>query len=177
MTLRRAVLYAGGASLLVAWFSSAASLSLQRGNHRAAPASVSESPVDDLAQDVQAQARRLKARLAAAPLPQQPIRNPFVFQTRRPQPPAEPVRSTPDILPVVQPAAAAEPLLLLIGLAEQKKPQGLVRTAMLETEASELIIAALGDVILQRYKITAIGADAIELADQTTGTTRRLALH
>ena len=174
MTLRRAVLYAGGASLLAAWFSSAASVSFQR-----QPAALThpEPPADALAAGVEAQAKRLKARLAAAPLPQRPTRNPFAFVIRRVEPvePVRPVRQA-EPQPEMGPPLPPEPALLLIGLAEQKKPEGAVRTAMIETETNELILAVVGDVVLQRYKVTAIGDAAIELADQLTGRTRRLVL-
>ena len=71
MTLRRATLYIGGGSLLVAWFSSAASVSLMRTPPRASGEGPSVSaPTDGVAEAVQAQTRRLRQRLAAAPLPQ-----------------------------------------------------------------------------------------------------------
>jgi hypothetical protein len=81
--------------------------------------------------------------------------------------------------PVAMPAAVAvptEPVLSLIGMAEERRPQGLVRTAMIATEGQELILAAVGDVVVQRYKVTAISADVVELADSETGLVRRLAL-
>ena len=175
MTLRRAVLYIAGASLLAAWFSSAASLSLHR-NRRVANADHSAIPADRLPINMQAQAKRLKARLAAAPLPQQPVRNPFAFASASPEPRAGAVRRAepPALAPV--PIAPPEPSLSLIGVAEQKKGHGLVRTAMIATEADELIMAAVGDTLMQRYKVTAIGPDAVELTDLATGHIRRLAL-
>src|SRR5687768_14446628 len=73
MTLRRATLYAGGASLLIAWFSSAASLSLDRNRPRPAAAVPDAAALTDgVAGHIQAQARRLRDRMAAAPLPQRP---------------------------------------------------------------------------------------------------------
>ena len=81
MTLRRATLYIGGGSLLVAWFSSAASVSLRRTPPRAFSEGQSvAAPTDGVAEAVQAQSRRLRQRLATAPLPQQPLRNPFAFR-------------------------------------------------------------------------------------------------
>jgi hypothetical protein len=71
---------------------------------------------------------------------------------------------------------AVPPALALVGMAEQRKPEGIVRTAMIATESDDLIMAVVGDVVLTRYKVTAIGADAVELADLTTGLARRLAL-
>ena len=65
MTLRRATLYVAGGTLLVAWFSSAASMSLGRNSRRAAGRRDS-APAQNLAVSVQTQARRLKERLAVA---------------------------------------------------------------------------------------------------------------
>jgi hypothetical protein len=175
MTLRRAALYIGGASLLVAWFSSAASLSLQR--HARTIAIEGDQPashIEGLAAQVQQQSRRLRERLASAPLPQQPLRNPFTFRTVSPRPQAAPARRLQ--MAAAAPAEPPEPTLVLIGLAEQKRPQGLVRTAMIATERDELIMATVGDGVLQRYKVTAISEDAVELTDVATGRTRRLAL-
>jgi hypothetical protein len=174
MTIRRAALYTGGGTLLVAWFSSAASMSLQWNPRPARTAKIDTvSPADDLAADMQAQTRRLRQRLASAPVPQPPLRNPFTFETVAPRPRAETVRRV-EMPPSV--AIPAEPVLAMIGMAEDRRPQGVVRTAMIVTEGQDLIVAAVGDTLLQRYKVTAIGPDAVELADAVTGLVRRLAL-
>src|SRR5215203_2586783 len=106
MTLRRATLYVGGGSLLVAWFSSAASLSLMRTPRRAFSETQSlAAPTDGVAATVQAQARRLRQRLATAPLPQEPLRNPFAFRPAPSTTPALRVRAG------IAEAAAIEPLI------------------------------------------------------------------
>lgn len=177
MTVKRAAVYIGSATLLAAWFSSAASLSLQWNDKTPPPASGSApSPTDGLAEDVQAQARRLKERLSASPLPQQPVRNPFAFASAEPSRAARARQAVPDPLPIL-PAPAAEPMLSLIGIAEERRPQGLLRTAMLAADGDQLIVAAIGDVVLTRYTVTVIGTEAIELADSTNGQTRRLVIH
>jgi hypothetical protein len=175
MTLRRATLYIGGASLLVAWFSSAASVSLERGRQQSPPGPpAAASPVDDLAADVQRQTRRLRQRLASAPLPQMPIRNPFEFRTvTRPQ---TAIRRVETVSVPVATSGPVEPALSLIGVAERQLPQGVVRTAMIATEGDELVMATVGDTVLQRYKVTAVSADAAELTDVSTGLTRLIAL-
>ena len=176
MTLRRATLYIGGGSLLVAWFSSAASLSLARHPQRVSTLEQAVSaPTDGLAENVQAQARRLKQRLAAAPLPQQPVRNPFAFRPAPTAPAVVRVRTAPDPIDT-GPAPVPEPRLELVGIAEQRTEAGPVRTAMIATEANDLIMAAVGAPVLGRYKVAAIGGDGVELTDVTTGQTRRLVL-
>jgi hypothetical protein len=153
-------------------------LSLQRDDRNPAPAvDAPPAPTDGLAADVQARARRLKERLTASPLPQQPVRNPFAFAPAAP--PRNVARARPRVLEPVPAAveAPAEPALSLIGFAEERRPQGVVRTAMLAADDDRLIVAAVGDAVLTRYTVTFIGSDAIELADSTTGQTRRLAIH
>ncbi|MGH9308647.1 MAG: hypothetical protein ACRD1U_04690 [Vicinamibacterales bacterium] len=175
MTIKRAALYIGGASLLVAWLSSAASVALNPAPPRAAPQSIEEPPVDLAAAQVLERARRLKERLAATPPLEEPTRNPFAFRPveRRPAPTARKLRAA-----VVQPEtlAPAEPRLMLVGVSEDRKPEGPVRTAMLATDSNELIVAAVGDIVLGRYAIKAISLEAVEMADQATGAIRRIAL-
>jgi hypothetical protein len=176
MTLRRAVFYIGGASLLAAWFASAASVSLNRNPRQIArETDQTPSPIEDLALQVQQQAKRLRERLAAAPLPQEPARNPFSFRTLPPRPQPRAVRRVEAPAPIV-PAEPPEPILMLVGVAEQNRPAGVVRTAMLETGGDQMILATVGEPVLHRYKITAISVDAVELTDLSTGRVRRLAL-
>jgi hypothetical protein len=178
MTLRRATLYIGGGSLLVAWFSSAASLSLKRTPPRAFSEDQSvAAPTDGVAEAVQAQTRRLRQRLAAAPLPQQPLRNPFAF---RPAPSATPqavrVRAAVAEPATMEPAIPEELRLELVGIAEQRTPVGAVRTAMIATESNELVMAAVGAAVLGRYTVAAIDGDSVTLTEIATGRTRRLVL-
>ena len=175
MTLRRAALYVGGASLLAAWFSSAASLSLQRPPRvLGSDASPAPSATDDIAANIQRQAARLRQRLASPPLPQQPARNPFAFRAHPPKPRQQAARPVGTAAPVME--LPAEPALLLVGMAERNRPEGVVRTAMITTPADDLILASVGDVVLHRYKVTAIGHDTVELTDVTTGQVRRISL-
>ena len=175
MTLRRATLYIGGASLLVAWFSSAASLSLARNPRQPAQTAAEvASPTDGVAGNVQAQARRLKLRLAAAPLPQQPYRNPFAFRPRPSAPPPRVRQTAPAVEPIE--AAIPDPRLELVGVAERRTATGVARTAMITGEGNDLIMADLGGSVLGRYTVTAIDPDAVQLTDVATGRTRRLAL-
>jgi hypothetical protein len=175
MTLSRAVVYVGGASLLAAWFSSAASLSLNRGG-RGPGAAVdrAESSVDQLARGVQQQSRRLRERLAAPPRAPEPRRNPFAFRE-----PARPAFTASRVERTSVPAApveSPEPVLSLIGVAEHKRPDSILRTAMIATAGDELLMVSAGDSVLQRYRVHAVSADAVELADLTTGRVRRLSL-
>jgi len=176
MTLRRATLYVGGGSLLVAWFSSAASLSMRTPPRADGTPQTVTAVTDGVAEAVQAPTRRLRQRLSAAPLPQQPLRNPFAF---RPAPVETPsavrVRAAAEPL-AAEPVIPAEPRLELVGIAEQRTPDGAVRTAMIATEANELVMAAVGAAVLGRYTVTAIDGDGVSLIETSTGRTRRLVL-
>jgi hypothetical protein len=178
MTLRRATLYIGGGTLLVAWFSSAASLSLGRSPRR--PQRTGEDntvlAAQGLAVSVQSQARRLKERLAAAPLPQQPLRNPFAFSHEPVVRTAPAAMRAPAAVSAPAEIVASEPPLLLIGLAERRSGDTIVRSAVVSSDGQELIMAEVGTVLLGRYKVTAIGSDAVELEETATGRTRRLVL-
>ena len=177
MTLRRATLYVAGGTLLVAWFSSAASMSLAR-NARRAPQVVGDSaPAQTLAVSVQTQAKRLKERLAAAPLPQQPIRNPFAFRPA-PELRVAPVSRALVPVPTTAPTEMVIPdvPLLLVGLAEHRNGDGLVRSAAISSNGEDLIMADVGSVIVGRYTVTSIGSDAVEMKDGSTGRIRRLVL-
>ena len=177
MTLRRATLYVAGGTLLVAWFSSAASMSLGRNPRRVPQVVVDSAPAQNLALSVQTQAKRLKERLAVAPRPQQPIRNPFAF---RPAPDIRvaPVSRTPVPVATTAPVEMVIPdiPLLLVGLAEHRNGDGLVRSAAISSNGEDLIMADVGSVIVGRYTVTSIGSDAVEMKDGSTGRIRRLVL-
>jgi len=177
MTLRRATLYIGGGTLLVAWFSSAASVSLGRNPRRPLPAERdTASRTEALAVSVQTQARRLAQRLATAPTPQQPVRNPFAFKalSDRRATPARVAAPEPEPAPLM--AAVVEPALVLIGLAERQNGDGVVRSAVISGDGLDLIMAEVGTVVLGQYTVTSIGNDAVEMKETSTGRFRRLVL-
>jgi hypothetical protein len=174
MSPTRAATYIGALSLFAAWLASAAGVIWQP-RAMPPPRTPAGSTIEPIAFDVQAQADRLHRRLSAAPVPRTPVRNPFVFSSRQPQE----RRTAPRVAPPpveTAPVAIAEPELVLIGVAEQKTPAGIVRTAMIQGPAQELLMVKVGEMVAGRYKVTAIGADAIEMADSATGRIRRLAL-
>ena len=177
MTLRRATLYVGGGTLLVAWFSSAASMSLGRYSRRPSTVDRDTSPrTDALAVSVQTQARRLAQRLAKAPVPQQPIRNPFAFGALPVVRRATPARmAAPEPEPAPLAAAIVEPAMVLVGLAERRVGDGVVRSAVISGDGLDLIMAEVGTVILG-YTVTSIGNDAVEMKETSTGRFRRLVL-
>jgi hypothetical protein len=174
MTLTRAAIYIGVASMAGVWLSSVAS-SMPRGPRESVP--VVEGIVEPvgLAADVQEQGRRLKQRLASGPPAPRPVRNPFEFRTSRP---AAAQASVPRS--INEPGSARVPRadeeLALIGVASHQRPDGQVHTAMMATLDGELIMAVAGDFVLGRFTVAAVDADSVDLVDPDSGASVRLRL-
>ena len=168
-----------GTAVCSVWLASAAGITRQAREARTTPRDVEAAQFDALATDMQAQAGRLRERLAQAPAPREAIRNPFRFAERR-SPAARVGRATSPTsaapAPLVMAPEIREPSLQLIGVAETKTKDGLVRTAMISGGYSELMLVTAGQRILGRYEVVAVGADAVELKDVDTGAIRRLIL-
>jgi hypothetical protein len=181
MSSGRTVLYLAGGGLLVAWIAAAnmPSHDADRASDRAAaPPAV---PTATIADDVQAQAARLQARMAQAPAPEDHPRNPFTFgATPRHARAAQPVAAATLAEPVPAFEPPPPPALMLMGIAEETVPGGVRRTAVLglgEPQGDDAILMVVeGDRVGDRYTVTKIGADAIELEDLVTKAYRRLAL-
>ena len=166
------------AAVAGAWFASAAGVSRPALRPQPPAPSAEAVALDHLVADVQTQASRLRKRLQAAPAPTAPFRNPFTF-AERPRPIARASKPTPApaFVPPPAPVAPAEPPLQLIGIAEKKVGDGVVRTAMLAPgDADALIMANVGQKILGTYEVVAVSVDAVELKDLVTGEARRLVL-
>lgn len=174
MAPKKVAAYLGSATILAAWFASAGVPGQQR-EPATVPAPVQTAGTESLAEEVQAQTVRLRERLGAAPAPQRPARNPFEFAPRQvPRPPTARTAMAAEAIPA--PVVLPEPALALIGMAEDRSTTGPIRTAIISTEGDELLIVKVGDFLGARYRVQAIGADAVELADLSTGAVRRLAL-
>jgi hypothetical protein len=175
MTAKQVMAYSGGGLLLLAWLASAGGLVRQKPVVEEEPRAVETSGTTELAADVQAQTLKLKTRLAAAPAPQEPARNPFSFAPRAEAPlrarrtAARPITPVGDLGP-------AEPAIDLVGVAESSTPQGIVRTAIISSLSGELFMVKEGELVAGRYRVKTVGADAVELTDLTSDAVRRLAL-
>jgi hypothetical protein len=173
MTLLRATTYAGVASLLATWLANASGVSAPP-DPPAPQTRPAISSTQALADDVQAQTARLRGRLASAPAPRTPARNPFAFASRAERPIAASTRTAPTL--EAAPALPPEPPLQLVGVAEQETGGATVRTAMITADSDELFMLTIGASLGGRYRVAAISSDAVELSDLVTGGTRRLAL-
>ena len=178
MTAKRVAVYLVCATMLAAWLASAAGVMNQpeAPAPAPAPAPVQTTGTESLAEEVQAQAGRLRERLASAPLPQRPARNPFQFAPRVTAAPKRVVAAAPPPPAVESVPVLPEPQLSLVGIAEDAAATGPVRTAIVTIEGGETLLLRAGEFIGARYRVKAIGTDAVELSDLTNGAVRRLVL-
>ena len=177
MTTRTTAVYIAGGALLVAYFAAAnmPSQGVDRGDERARPDAA--VPTATLADEVHAQAVRLHDRMAQAPAPENSARNPFSFAPppRAARPAHTEVRAaTVEAAP--PPFVPPPPALTLMGIAEEFVIGGFRRTAVIGGDGDAVFIVTEGQQIGERYKVTKIGADAIELEDLVTKGYRRMAL-
>jgi hypothetical protein len=174
MITARTAMYGVGGALLVAYLAAAnmpgGEARPPRDRSPAAPASGRES----LATEVRSQAVRLHERIAQAPVPDRSSRNPFVFGMAPAPPPSRVARAAVAEEPA--PVVVPPPALTLMGIAEEKLPQGVRRTAIVGGEGDTIFMVTEGQPVGERYKVTRIGADAIELEDVVTHGYRRLAM-
>ena len=180
MQVSRVAAWIFGGAVATAWLASAAgvSRSARQPPRMPPPVTAEAAALEGLVADVQTQAIRLRKRLESAPSPKGPFRNPFSF-AERPAAAARPPRPTPAPEPAFVPAPTvpAEPPLQLIGIAEKKTGDAIVRTAMLAPgNADALIMATPGQQILGAYEVLAVSVDAVVLKDLATGATRTLVL-
>jgi hypothetical protein len=70
----------------------------------------------------------------------------------------------------------AEPAIELVGVAEDRTKDGIVRTAIVSSLSGDLYLVKEGETIVDRYKVKAVGPDAVDLSDLLSGGTRRLTL-
>ena len=176
MTARKAAFSGVGAALLFAYLA-AANMPTQESPspERARPAATGGT--ETLAVEVRSQATKLHARMADAPVPDTNPRNPFSFA---PAPRA--ARTDGLVRAAVVPDAAPAPLppplpvLTLMGVAEETLPVGVRRTAIIGGEGDTLYMVVEGQAVGDRYRVTKIGVDAVELEDLLTKGYRRIAL-
>lgn len=175
MSASRLAAWIFGLGVCTAWLASAAGVGRDAPPQRTPARPTIDAEFTALAIDVQTQASRLRDRLAQAPAPTSQQRNPFSFADR-------PVRSLrPVVTADVPPAITGEPqpiepVLTLIGVAEMAGPSGPVRIAMMTGPTGDLVMARVGETVLGRYEVVAIGADAVKLTDTASGDVRTLVL-
>jgi hypothetical protein len=183
MTNRTRIVLLGLFAVLVAVWGSSASLPLARSDDQAERrATEGDGPPAPALFDVEEVSTRLRDRQRESPAPHSTGRNPFEFG----RPPVRAASAIPTAPPAdaIAPAPPASeplpPLFSLSGIADkvvEKGPgeKGIVRTAVI-SGLGQLFFVKVGDNVTARYTVAAIGADAVELRDVTTGESIRLGL-
>ena len=174
MTPRQSAIYLAGGALLVAWLA-AANMPGPEAPASPARAEAQTAGPDAIALDVSAQASRLRERMSQAPAPHPDVRNPFAFGAP-PQSHRAPLEAPAPVVVDMAPPIPAAPALTLMGIAEESTAQGVRRTAIIGGDGDVLFLVVEGQPVGDRYKVTKIGADAVELEDVITKAYRRLAL-
>lgn len=180
MTSRKLAVYGVGGALLFAYLASANMPTQQdtpSPERNARPAATAGT--QSLAVEVRSQAARLHARMADAPVPDTNPRNPFSFAPapRAPRGAADGLvhaATVADAPPAVLPPPL--PALTLMGVAEETLAAGVRRTAVIGGEGDTIYMVVEGQAVGDRYRVTKIGVDAVELEDLLTKGYRRIAM-
>ncbi len=180
MTTGKAAVYGVGGALFVAWLAAANMPSDELPSREPAARPAGTTGSETVAVEVRSQAARLHARMAQAPVPDPNPRNPFSFGLPRRvarSPLHQEAMAHAAVAPEpVLPAAPPLPALTLMGIAEETTAAGPRRTAVIGGDGDTIYMVAEGQPVGTRYKVTKIGADAVELEDLVTKGYRRIAL-
>ncbi len=159
-----------GAALL-AWLAGAAT-----SNH-AIPTSAVVEPrmIESRGAELADEIARLHERLRPVATPRHPARNLFAYRAAPATAPAAPAPTPALTEAAPAPVPLSLPALKLAGIAEDSGADGPERTAFISGEG-QLFMVKEGETVTQRYRVTKISADVVELIDLTDNTLRRLAL-
>jgi len=162
------IVVVGGA--LLAWLAGAAT-----SNRTSVPLPiVQRTPIELRGEELAVEIARLQERLRPTSTPRQPGRNLFSFHAAAARAARmAPIVAAPAPAPVEAPPAL--PALKLAGIAEDEGPEGPMRTAVISGQG-QLFLVKEGESVLQRYRVTKISADVVELIDLGDNSIRRLAL-
>lgn len=174
MKSTRVAVLLGGATLLAAWFAAAAGTGGGNQTESARPAPTPTAQVDPAIAEVLEQAEGLRARLDSAPRPQEPSRNPFTFKVEARRPVSEPVVEQAPPLPTLS-ALAPRPALTLVGIGSTTTGESTTRTAII-SGLGDLFLVKVGEEVAGRYRVNAVGEDAVELVELSGGTPFTLVL-
>ena len=165
--------FAGAAALAAcAWLAAAATSSSRE---RVVPVVVRASSIDARGAALADEVSRLHDRLRPSAVPREPGRNLFSFS---PRPASAPLPPPPSPKPALSEATAARPpapVMKLSGVAEDVTATGVVRTAIISA-FGQLFLVKEGEPVTERYRVTKISSDVVEVSDLSTGTVLRFAL-
>ena len=172
MDLTRTVILGVVGGALAAWLAAAAT----SGTHQIVSVPpMKPAAIDASGAQLAAEIARLHDHLHPTVAPQEPARNLFEFGAAR-APQIAAAAPTPVVEPP-KPVAPEPPPLTLIGVAEDPGAAGgtPVRTAIISGRG-QLFLVKEGEVVASRYRVTSIGADAVDLTEATDGSLLHLVL-
>lgn len=167
MNLTRTLTIGAAGGGLVTWLSWAAAPAAPRLDAQPARARAVEQSGAALAREI----ARLHERLRPDTTPSY-TRNVFAF------PPPQRLEPAPAAQETRAPALAmmpAPPKLTLVGMAEDERADGVMRTAIV-SGGGALYLVTVGDELLARFRVEQLSADAALLRDLETGAEVYLAL-
>jgi len=169
MNRNRTAMIVAGAALL-AWLAGAAT-----SNHAIQPAPVVEPRlIESRGAELADEIARLHERLRPVATPRRPARNLFAYRAI-PAAAAAPAPTPALTETAPAPAPLSLPALKLAGIAEDSGADGPERIAFISGEG-QLFMVKEGETVTQRYRVTKISADVVELIDLGDSSIRRLAL-
>ena len=146
------------------------------GNRAAVARSVERPLPDDTRADTLArEIARLHERLAPNAAPLQSGRNLFQFAVALPRQQAAAAAPALSEAAPVAPLPPPPPPFRLIGIAEESDGAAAVRTAIVSSPG-QLFTVKQGENVTPRYRVTRVGADAVELQNLIDHSVLRLAL-
>jgi hypothetical protein len=164
-------LWLGGGGVLATWLA----VTPNQVMPTSTPAAVQrpEMPREPSADDLRAQANRLRGRTDAVTL-RESTRNPFRFNAPKSvAPPRVPSAPAAEVEPAPPPAAVPPPLTLN-GVTGRQTPDGLQRTAVISGEG-QMYFVSEGDSLAGRYTVVKVDPEAVVLRD-ASGAELRLSL-
>ncbi|MFB3854490.1 MAG: hypothetical protein ACE148_11785 [Vicinamibacterales bacterium] len=164
----------GGVGIIAAWLAGSAGARSGLPRH-VPPARDQPSQFDPLIEEVRSHASRLERYRSEVPPPRRGGRDPFRFASRpQRQSRAVPEPAGPTLVDSRPAAAYVE--LDLIGIAEDRQPDGKVRRIAVISGLGQLFLVEEGREFGGRFEVVGVGADAAAVLDRTTGEMKHLAL-
>jgi hypothetical protein len=171
MNYKRTAKIALAVAAVAAWLAAAVTTGPRPSADPSAPKGVA---LDQHSAGLAKEIATLHQRLTPAAAVREPKRNLFSFgQPKRI--PAPHVESSRPALSEANAAAFAPPPLKLTGIAEDVRPEGTVRTAVI-SGLGQLFLVKEGENIGARYRVAKISSEVVEIADLNGGPILRLAL-
>lgn len=169
MNASQAAVMVVGVNLIALWAAAAAGGRLAPRASAAMPPRTADQAVEQARTSLAAAAGRLEAHARSLDRMTAPMRDPFRFGRRAPLAAREAAHRRAVEPTVEAPGASAAapvswPGLRLVGMAESRDGETVVRTAILRA-GSDLVLAVLGTRVGGRYEVVAMSADTVELED------------